>query len=70
MFDANFIERLFTRSIDHMATNNWEWPEDWNLERKKMFLKHCLEYAEQREMYEQCEIMRDVGKELEETWDV
>ena len=37
MFDANFIERLFTRSIDHMATNNWEWPEDWNLERKKCF---------------------------------
>lgn len=66
MFDHNFIERLFVRSIDHMATDQWEWPNEWDDARKKIFLKHCLEYAEQREMYEQCAVIRDVSKELEE----
>lgn len=65
MFDANFIERLFVRSIDQMSTNDWQWPPDWDLLRKKSFLKHCLEYAEQREMYEQCVVIRDVANELE-----
>ena len=66
MFDQNFIERLFIRSINHMTTNEWQWPPDWDLLRRKSFLKHCLEYAEKREMYEQCAVIRDVGKELEE----
>jgi protein-arginine kinase activator protein McsA len=70
MFDANFMERLFIRSIDHMITDSWEWPPEWDLQRKKIFLKHCLEYAEQRELYEQCAIIRDVEKELKETRDV
>jgi len=67
MFDANFIERLFVKSIDHMMTSEWQWPPDWDLQRKRIFLKHCLEYAEQREMFEQCIVIRDVGKEIEET---
>ncbi len=67
MFDANFIERLFIKSIDHMMTTTWQWPHDWDLERKRSFLKHCLTYAEQRELYEQCAVIRDVEKELEET---
>lgn len=49
-----------------MATDQWEWPNEWDDARKKIFLKHCLEYAEQREMYEQCVVIRDVSKELEE----
>jgi protein-arginine kinase activator protein McsA len=49
-----------------MTTNDWQWPHDWDLLRRKSFLKHCLEYAEKHEMYEQCAVIRDVGKELEE----
>jgi len=48
-----------------MSTNDWQWPPDWDISRRKSFLKHCLEYAEQREMYEQCVIIRDVANELE-----
>ena len=64
MFDANFIERLFVRSIDHMMTSEWQWPPELDYARRKSFLKHCIEYAEQREMYEQCAVIRDVEKEL------
>ena len=64
MFDANFIDKLFTSSIDAMAKPGWKWPEDWDLIRKQRFLKHCREYAEKNELYEQCAIIRDVEKEL------
>ena len=26
----NFVEVLFKRSINHMKTTDWEWPERWD----------------------------------------
>jgi len=66
MFDANFIDKLFTNSINAMTTSDWKWPEDWDFLRKQRFLKACREYAEKKELYEQCAIIRDVEKELTE----
>ena len=61
----NFVDKLLISSINHMKTNEWQWPEHWDLPRKRTFLQSCLTYAEQNELFEQCAIIRDVSKELE-----
>jgi len=60
----NFFSKLFIRSIDHMATSEWEWPIGWSDDRKLKFLQESLEYATQLELYEQCAIIRDVQKTI------
>ena len=62
--NENFINKLLITSINHMQTNKWEWPEAWDNTRKKNFLDQCLKYAEQNEFYEQCAIIRDVQKTI------
>jgi hypothetical protein len=61
----NFVEKLFIQSIDHMKTDNWEWPDKWDNNRIRLFLNESLEYAEELELYEQCAIIRDVQKTIE-----
>jgi len=56
----NYVSELFIRSIDHMKTNDWEWPDHWDINRKQKFLSESLQYAEEQELYEQCIIIRDV----------
>jgi hypothetical protein len=62
----NFIERLFIESINIMATDKWEWPDQWNHERRLKFLNESLRFAEDRELFEQCVIIRDVKESLHE----
>jgi hypothetical protein len=62
----NFIERLFIESINVMATDQWEWPDHWNQERRLKFLNESLRYAEARELFEQCVIIRDVKESIQE----
>lgn len=64
--NQNFIERLFIDSINVMATNEWEWPDHWDKERRLRFLNESLRYATERELYEQCAIIRDVKESVEE----
>jgi hypothetical protein len=64
--EENFIDKLLITSINHMATDQWEWPHTWDNLRKKRFLQQCLAYAEQNEYYEQCAIIRDVEKTITE----
>ncbi len=67
--DANFIDKLFIDSINGLCSEKWEWPKNWDLLRKQRFLKQCREYAERNELYEQCAIIRDVEKEINnQTW--
>lgn len=61
----NFIEQLFVDSINVMATNDWEWPAQWDKERRLRFLNESLRYATDRELYEQCAIIRDVKESIE-----
>jgi protein-arginine kinase activator protein McsA len=60
----NFVEKLFIQSINHMKTDNWEWPDNWDSVRKEKFLDESLEYAVELELYEQCAIIRDVQKTI------
>ena len=64
--NQNFIERLFIDSINVMATGEWEWPNSWDKERRLRFLNESLRYATERELYEQCAIIRDVKESVEE----
>lgn len=61
----NLINQLFIDSINIMKTAEWEWPERWDMERRIKFLDDSLSYAEKREFYEQCAIIRDVKKQIE-----
>jgi len=60
----NFVDELFIRSINHMKTDNWEWPDTWDNDRKLNFLNESLTFAESQEMYEQCSIIRDVKETI------
>jgi hypothetical protein len=62
--EENFINELLIRSINCMATDDWSWPPSWTVERKLMFLKQCMDFAEKNEFYEQCAIIRDVEKTI------
>jgi len=65
--NQNFIEQLFIDSINVMATGDWEWPDPWDKQRRIRFLTESLRYATDRELYEQCAIIRDVKESVEET---
>lgn len=65
MIAENFITRLFVDSINVMKTDDWQWPDTWDIQRRIKFLDDSLQYAEKRELYEQCAIIRDVKKEIE-----
>ena len=64
--NENFIEQLFIDSINIMATGEWEWPENWDKIRRLRFLNESLHYATERELYEQCAIIRNVKESVEE----
>jgi hypothetical protein len=63
--DHNFIERLFVESINIMATDKWDWPDHWDTERRMKFINESLRFAEDRELFEQCVILRDVKESLQ-----
>lgn len=64
--NQNFIEQLFIDSINIMATGDWEWPNTWDKQRRLRFLNESLHYATERELYEQCAIIRDVKEAVNE----
>jgi hypothetical protein len=64
--NQNFIEQLFIDSINIMATGEWDWPDTWDKPRRMRFLNESLRYAEERELYEQCAIIRDVKEAVDE----
>jgi hypothetical protein len=64
--EENFIDKLLIASINHMKTNSWQWPQHWDMERKQRFLNQCLDYATKNEFYEQCAIIRDVQKTIQD----
>jgi hypothetical protein len=47
-----------------METDKWQWPEHWNDERRLQFLNESLRFAEERELFEQCVIIRDVKESI------
>jgi len=64
--NQNFMQQLFIDSINVMATGKWEWPDTWDKQRRLRFLNESLQYATERELYEQCAIIRDVKEAVNE----
>ncbi len=64
METKNFIETLFVKSINIMATGKWEWPDQWDADRKLRFLNDSLNYAKTNEFWEQAAIIRDVTEKI------
>jgi hypothetical protein len=65
MSDINdYIEQALIESIDLMATRSWSWPPGWDMTRKNKFIDQCMIFAETRELYEQCAILRDVRETI------
>jgi protein-arginine kinase activator protein McsA len=64
METKNFIETLFVKSINIMATGKWEWPDQWDNDRKLRFLNDSLNYAKTNEFWEQAAIIRDVTEKI------
>ena len=61
----NYLNKMISSAIDSMQTSDWRWPEEWIESDKKRFLSDCLNWLEQNELYERCEIIKDVQKELQ-----
>lgn len=61
----NFVIQLFKESINVMKSSDWNWPEQWNTERRIKFLDEALSYGEKNELYEQCSIIRDVKNSIQ-----
>lgn len=58
---------VFTSSeLDAMAA----FPSDWSIDQCNVFLDNLLEYCAhpEREMWEQAAVIRDVKKEINNTW--
>lgn len=64
METKNFINTVFIKSINFMTTNKWQWPEQWNMDRKLRFLNDSLNYAKENEFWEQAAIIRDVTEKI------
>ena len=64
METKNFIDTVFIKSINVMSTNKWEWPGQWNMDRKLRFLIDSLNYAKENEFWEQAAIIRDVTEKI------
>lgn len=65
MEPENFIIKLFKDSINVMRGSKWEWPDQWDSDRKIKFLDEALSYGEKNELYEQCSIIRDVKNSIQ-----
>tara|TARA_R110002051_G_scaffold295727_1_gene361598 strand:+ start:1102 stop:1299 length:198 start_codon:yes stop_codon:yes gene_type:complete len=60
----NYIDKMIISAIDEMDTQEFVWPVNWSVPTKKKFLDDCLEWLEENQLYERCQIILDVKKKL------
>ena len=64
MVKDNYIDDVFLSVVNHMTTKNWQWPDNWDEQRKIDFVDQSITWAEEREYYEQCAILQNVRKKI------
>jgi hypothetical protein len=47
-----------------MSKSKWSWPIGWNKKEKVKFLDECLDWLEQNEHYERCEVIINEKEKL------
>ena len=62
--EANYIDKMIVSAIDEMENAEFIWPINWTVPTKKKFLDDCLEWLEENQLYERCQIILDVKKKL------
>ena len=60
----NYLNKMIMSAIDDMQTSDWDWPTTWDNSDKQRWCDDCLIWLEQNELYERCEIIKDVQKQL------
>ena len=60
----NYIDKMIISAIDEMEIQTWEWPKSWDSANKKKFLNDCLEWLEENQLYEKCQIIVNAKKKL------
>ena len=62
--EENYLDKVILSSIDSMSKSKWSWPIGWNKKGKVKFLDECLDWLEQNEHYERCEVIINEKEKL------
>ena len=55
---------MMVSAIESMKHNKHDWPSHWDNAKKINFLNDCINWLEDNEMYEQCEIVLNEKKKI------
>ena len=64
--EENYLDKVILSSIDSMSKSKWSWPIGWDVNIKTKFLNECLDWLEENEHYERCEVIINEKKKLSE----
>ena len=59
-----YLDKVILSAVDSMSKSKWHWPAEWDKKAKSRFLDECLEWLENNEHYERCEIIINEKKKL------
>jgi hypothetical protein len=62
--EKNYFDRMMVSAIESMKQNKHDWPSHWDNTQKINFLDECIDWLENNEMYEQCEIVLNEKKKI------
>ncbi len=62
--EKNYFDRMMVSAIESMKQNKHDWPSHWDNPQKINFLDECIDWLENNEMYEQCEIVLNEKKKI------
>lgn len=62
--ELNYFDKMILNVIDSIEEQFYDWPGHWTYQDKIDFLDECLEWLEQNELYERCQLIIDAKKEV------
>jgi len=64
IMEKNYFDRMMVSAIESMKQNKHDWPSHWDNTQKINFLDECIDWLENNDMYEQCEIVLNEKKKI------
>ena len=62
--EKNYFDRMMVSAIESIKHNKHNWPDHWDNKQKIKFLNECIEWLEDMELYEHCEILLNEKKKI------
>ena len=62
--EKNYFDRMMVSAIESIKHNKHDWPAHWDNKQKIKFLNECIEWLEDMELYEHCEIVLNEKKKI------